>query len=131
MRLQARAREFAEPLQKSPDFIARQSLTSIIEAAVSFLERIVAGQNSSNGGGDLRRRRVDEQCRQCTMIETNPVGHGQTLAAASLVRRRNQDGFFHADVPKQRNPELLVGAGATGSRIRGGKQSFDPPVIVD
>ena len=125
MRLQPRAWEIAEPLQKSPDFIAaHQSLAGVIKASISFLERIVTGQNGSNSGNDLRRRRGDQECSQRTMIETNSVGHGETLAATSPVRRRYQGGFFHADVPQQRTPKLLVRVGATG------EQSFDPTVIL-
>ena len=132
MWLQRGVRKFAEPFQERLDFIAQQSLTGFIKAALSFLEWIVAGQNGSDGGKDLRSRRRNQQCGQRTVIETKSVGYRQTLASSSTLRRRDQNLFLHADVPQECGPELSVRTNSTASRVHGGQleQSIDPLVIL-
>jgi hypothetical protein len=49
------------------------------------------------------------------------------------MRRRDQDVFFHADVPQQPAPKFFICAGAADAGVRFGKrgQILHPPVILD
>ena len=87
-----------QPFQNFIRFSTRQLLALFVNSAGALFERIVAFENSADGGDDGRCRRRHQQSGKRTVIQPQLGCNRKGFPASCRPRHRQQDFFFHADV---------------------------------